>query len=341
MSTEDTFLSRGEEQYQDVPQGGAGRGFIGHAKLVQRWDCGWLDEATQILGKEYSKGRVYFSGAKEDAEAVAKELGSEFVSQVVLISMPVASVTNMSEENKAKFTSGIVQAGVRIVSLKSEKYGAGLNYVTLPSLIDAYARARGWYEKPLFDAAALNGLDKVEDAGYAIASLAEMRRTIWAALGEADPTKTFQNTKSDKLKSAFEAVYLKAWDGWVRLIMANDPSPKAYYTDKTSGEGKRQRVPCIVEFFKGEKDAIEVGKKELGDETTKSPNGKVGDKDYASLYPKLSAEAKTIYTSVNSWIGAFPELGDLATKAATKPAQIKLAQEYCVTLDDLALVKNL
>lgn len=349
------------EVYTDVPTGGGGnRGFIGHAKAVQVWQCGWAKEETVVADKTYPKGPVYFKGTKEEAEDLAKEFGTEYVNRVVLVSMPSNSFTNLSEENKAKFQSGVISTDVRVVSMKSENYGAALNLVYLPSLVDAYARASGWYEKPLFDVQALNNIDKEADVKYVRDTLTEMRKAIWAALGEPNWELTHEKTTSAKLKEALQKTYINAWDGWVRLLQVADPSPKGYYrnepkandTDPSKSEtsdgadgliGRRRKIPCVVEFFSGEKAAVDAGAKELeskGGET----NGAVSQADLEALFPKLSVKAKKSYDAA-TWQATAPvvlaDLQAVGGAGATKPKLVKLAGEYELDVADVELVKAL
>lgn len=336
MSNE-TF-KQGEETYGDVPSGGGIRGFIGYAKSVQRWDCGWITEDQTINGVEYHRGNVYVKGTKEDARNVAEALGKKFSSAAMLITVPIASVTNMDDDNKTKFASGFVQAAARIVGMKS-KHMAGLNLVTLPSVVDAYARLKGWYIDPLFDISVLDGVDKVEDANYVCDTLTEMRKSIWKALGEEDYTKTHDETKSEKLKEALKAVYMSSWEGWVRVYMTFNPESGdkgAFYT-KDDGSTDRRRVPAVTQFFKGEKDAIEAGKAELAQfSQTESPNGKASVADYAVLYDKLSKRARDSYKP-----SIWPEIAsDIVRILRTGKPVMAVAKEYEIDKADVELVKN-
>lgn len=388
MSTEDGIRVQSDEQQLDEPQLGGQFFFssIGHVQYKPAWDCGSAGGDSEIEGVSYVKGqRIYIVAKKGEtneqtkarADTARKEFtNSKYLNRVVLASMPLASITNRTEESKAKskfpFDQGATRVGAINPNLpiddEKQDYAIGFQLITVPSIVDAWARHKGWYKEPLFDLGAVSGIgetknrDATEDALFCLPTLVAMRTAIWNALGEDNWLAGKEDlkkgndilvvaTKSTKLQEAF-GMYSVPWDGWAEMAQVADPSRKAYYQatkEVTDDNGntrfpyKRNRAPAILRFFNGEKDAMEEGKRQIaaregGDEkATKSLNGK----DYASLFPKLSKTARETYSDADIWAGAFPELADAAVKADNKPKQIALAKEYLITADDVVLVKNL
>lgn len=349
-----------KETYDDVPTGGGARGFIGQVKVVHGFRCGWnKEDEKEIDGVKYGKGPVFYTGTDPDAaKALAEEFGSKYANRVLLVTVPIASITNMSEEARGRWTSPAKISDVRISPLTNKDNGVGLNFITLPSMVDAYARMKGWYEKPIFDTFAFSGVAKdniaVEDAGYVIDTLVEFRKQIWAALGEPDYTKTLgkdgNGTKSERLREAL-GTYAHPWSAWVRTADVPDPSPKAFYWGDPKGEeegnadgkvGRRNRVPVIIEFYAGEKAAQDAGAKEL--EGKESPASTVSIESLNALFTKLSALAKKSYDAATwqSIVGVvLGEVEGVGGKDATKLKMQKIAKDYELDVADVELVKGL
>ena len=386
MSTDDGIRIQSDEPQLEEPQLGGQFFFssIGHVQYKPAWDCGAATQDCEVEGVSLVKGqRVYVVSKKGEsgdecktrAEATRKEFtNSKYLNRVVLASMSLASITNRTEESKAKSKFPVDQGAARVAAInpnlpiedEKQDYAIGFQLITVPSIVDAWARHKGWYKDPLFDPSAVSGIgetknrDATEDASFCLPTLVAMRTAIWNALGEdnwlvgkEDLKKgndiLVAGTKSAKLKEAL-GMYGVSWDGWVEMAQLADPVKKAYYPSTkeiTDDNGntrfpyKRNRVPAFIRFFNGEKDAMEEGKRQIAAREGSEVKPIVNGKDYASLYPKLSETARETFTSVDIWNGAFPELGDLAAKADTKPKQIVLAKEYELTIADLLLVKNL
>lgn len=351
-----------KETYDDVPTGGSGaRGFIGQVKVIHGFRCGWnKEEEKEIDGVKYGKGPVFYTGTDPDAaKSLAEEFGSKYANRVLLVTIPIASITNMNEDARGRWTSPAKVSDVRISPLSNKDNGVGLNFITLPSMVDAYARMKGWYEKPLFDTSVFSSVAKdniaVEDASGVIETLVSMRKAIWAALGEPDYTKTLgkdgNGTKSERLREAL-STYAHPWSAWVRTADVPDPSPKAFYWGDPKGDeegngdgkvGRRNRVPVIIEFFAGEKAAQDAGAKEL--EGKDAPVGAtVSVESLNALFTKLSALAKKSYDAATweSIVGAvLGEVEGVGGKDATKPKMIKIAKDYELDVADVELVKAL
>ena len=386
MSTQDGIRIQSDEPQLEEPQLGGQFFFssIGHVQYKPAWDCGSAAQDCEVEGVSLVKGqRVYVVSKKGEngeecktrAETARKEFtNSKYLNRVVLASMPLASITNRTEESKAKSKFPLDQGAARVAAInpnlpiedEKQDYAIGFQLIVVPSIVDAWARHKGWYKDPLFDPGVVSGIgetknrDATEDASFCLPTLVAMRTAIWNALGEdnwlagkEDLKKgndvLVAGTKSAKLKEAL-GMYGVSWDGWVEMAQLADPAKRAYYpgTKEVTDDGgntrmpyKRNRVPAFIRFFNGEKDAMEEGKRQIaareGGDEAKVSNGK----DYASLFPKLSKTAKETYSSSDIWEGAFPELADAAVKADNKPKQIALAKEYLISSEDVVLVRNL
>lgn len=393
MATKDGIVLDDSPQMDEPKLGGLSFVYTDVGQAVYKTtaiDCGNAREECEIDGVKYAdRQRIYVVAKKgegmdeltERAQNIRKQYtNSKFLTRVVLFSMPIASITNRTDESKGNSKFAANQGAVRVSALdpkkdiEKQKNAVPSQLITMPSIVDAWARFQGWYQEPLFDPLVLAGIgdtknrDAKEDTLYCVSTLVEMRKAIWAALGESNWMASSEDlkdsktdevlipaTKSEKLRAAI-VMYRSGWTGWIEMTNLPNPMPDAFYEatkEVTDDDGnsrfpkKRTRVPAVLRFFRGENDAIEEGKRQLaereGGEAVEQPKSTsaTNGKDYASLYPQLSKTAKEVWTDVNTWLQAFPALAQASALATTKPAQIKLASEYCLEPADVELVKNL
>lgn len=343
-----------EEEYRD-PSGGSNFSDIGQAKFVQRYFCGRLQEESEIDGVKYPSGPVYVGpktkGESPDAirnraNAAIKETGKKFPEWVAVLSMPVASLTNRTPEQKGELNFPALQSHCRIVALNAKELeqqenAIGFHLMFLPSLVDAYARDKGWYTEPLFDPQACSNISRTEDAKYVIPTLKGFREAIWKALGENDWKAMYESTEAPKLKEAL-ALARNPWDAYVRTVRVSNPAKHAFYAKKDSDpvEYTRQTVMCVTEFFSGEKAAMDAGAKELEDRGggEQATNGKVTAEQFVALLSKASKKAQ-VYAA--DWPAVAAAIHGELPKNATKPQLIKIAKEYEVEVGDVELIRGL
>ena len=344
MATDKFEMQFGNETYDAIPSGDfINRGYIGLVSCVRRWDSGFAkEEVVTADGKKYpANSRVYLSGDKEAAVEFAKQyMGLEFVSAVLLCSTPLASVTNLSDETKAKFKNPIIQTAARLQGFAKDgrggKHGAGFNFVTAPSIVDAYARVKGWYDKPLFDVNAIGDIHNVADVADLIDKLIETRKVIWSALGAKDwKVNNAEEAGDGKLGEAL-GLFFKSWNIYARMHTVHDPSPSAYYQKKEVKEGEdksdRNRVPAVTEFFSNERTAVAAGQLELAESTTAQADGKL---DVTKIWSKLSDEARFTYGDAS---GLQLSIAEIMAELAKKTPPIKVAKLYGLKVADLELL---
>lgn len=354
---QEDFLVSGGETYDDVPSGEyAPLTNIGHAKTSRGWKV-FVDADTAHEG-EYagfpnplSRGFYYLPGDKEKALAfVKKYLGRDFVSQHMLTAMPVASITNMSEENKKKFTSGRIEADTRVAGLPKDytsperKWGHGLSLVVIPSILDAYARFRGYYTDVLFDPALVGGNTVLADIPAEFyEKLAQQRKNIFAAYGE-DTAKNKEiwrsnsvaDVTSPRLKDALSKLVNASWEAWIRMGTVLDPSPGAYYTkadDNGDMKAHRNRVQVVLQFFKNEREATTVGQAELAAFSGAAPTSSANGSSVGFAWEQLSALAQKNYGDLATFSSIVADI-----KRDTRPPVI-VAKEYMIEVADVNLVK--
>lgn len=345
----DGFQTLGET-YDSVSTGEfRSSGFIGQATGVRRWDCGWnADEREDMEGKKVPVGRVYRAGTKEEAiEWTKANMGLDFCSPVLLVTMPLASITNLDDDTKGKFKNPLVQASARAVGLgkdyKQSKHGPGLNLVTVPSMVDAYARLKGWYTDARFDVGVIGLIDSVADCSELIEKLVEMRKAIWAVLGEENWTVNDpEKVDSPKLKEALKNTLNTGWQMWTRLSVVHDPSHGAIYPKKDGTGTDRNRVPAITEYFPNERAAIAAGEKELAERAVVS---KIPEENGHKVvaYAKLSTMATISYPSEKDWNSVVDLIANELLQLDGKPPKVKeigvkkVIDEYGISVDDLKL----
>ena len=320
------------ETYDDPISSGEfqNRGYIGKVRVVRRWDAGFAKEDFETNdGKKFLKGRIYLDGTKEAAvEFVKQYMNLEFVTPVLVVSTPLASVTNLTDETKDKFKSPVLVSAARLQGLgkgdyKQSKHGAGFNLVTAPSVVDAYARAKKWYTDPLFDVNLIGDIHATRDCDELMDKLAEARKAIWAALGGEDWRVNNPGDASGKLAEAL-GLFAKSLEQWGRMHIVFDPSPAAIYdTKKEEKPLDRNRVPAITQFFASEREAIAVGQAEAG-----------GESKAELPWNELSEKTRSTYGDVNGLAGVLPDI-IAALKTAPKP---KVAADYGLTVGDLNLL---
>lgn len=335
------ILQAGDEVYGDIPTGEfRSTGLIGHATCVRRWDCGWNKMPDfELDGKKYGVGHVYAGGAKEDAQKIAAAMGLEFVTPVMLVTVPIASVTNLPPEGREKFKNPLYQAAARLVGLgkdyRNSKHGAGFNLVTFPSMVDAYAVSQKWYDKNLFDVDAIGNISSQANTAELLDALVAVRQAIWGKLGE---TKNYLvnnpgETSAEKLKQALTTLATRPWTSWARVHIARDPSPGAIYTKKDgTGGTERNRVPVVTEFFEDERAAVAAGMREI---EQRESAGEGNAADVNGTWDKLSPDARTVYGDEATWKATFPSI--VADANGGKPRPI-VAKTYGLSLSDLNAV---
>lgn len=369
MTNQPSFLTRPEgETYDELPSG-EGIGLlsnIGHVKTVRRWRV-WVSADTAHSG-EYpelpnpvpaSPPPLFLAGDFKKADTWTKTYQGErtFAKGVYLSTMPIDSVTNMPDEVRAKFTSPFIQIDVPTDRLgtnyadaeaRGGKYGQGFHLVTIPSLFDAYARMAGWWEKPLFDPSLCRrfeervvGEDGAEEylpladiPAEVFHALAEQRKTVWAALGESE--KNWRETATDKVQSAklkelIDNLIIHQWNGYVRMARVYNPAPSSFYVGGEDGKTpKRNFCQAFLEFFPGEREAIEAGVKELNERAGTASNGA----SVPSLFGQLSIVAQETYGDEATLNSVIPDI-----KGDNRPAPV-VAKEYGVTKEDVVLVRG-
>lgn len=365
MAEEKKFGTVEGESYGDIPQTMGPMKFIGLAKGCQRYYVGFTANEIEVDGSKYA-GHI-FVGPREKGEepkateAHAKDVlaalggNKKFVDNVLLITMPVASITNRSAEDKAdpnKFRNQFIQSSVKTMgfdektNLKHEKSQvAGLHLVTLPSLMDAWARWNGVYTKPIFDPQALAGIGGTADATFTFDTLTLWRKEIWAALGEPDWMKTYNSSKAENLRKALWEIYMNPWQMWAEYMSVNDPSPKAFYPGKSKDDpdkmvDKRHWIPVITRFFDNEHQAVEAGKADLNE----SDNGGAkapGQAEYMTVFPKLSKGALELYSATDWPATAASIRDDVLAAKGLKPKLNKIKSDYGISQEDLDLVVGL
>jgi|SRR3990167_521014 len=332
MSDSDTQNDYGftGEDHGPLPTGEfVQRGMIGKVNANHRWFGGIIKEPFQTSeGKEIPKGPLYFPGDKESADKFVKQyLGDKyFVKPCFVMAVPLASVTNMTDDAKGKW--GLVQSSHALVQGIGKNYkaaksnAAGFNLVTLPAVVDAWARYKKWYEEPLFDPSAIGDIHNELDTSDLLDRLQAMRVMIWSKLGTQDwIINSKEAGASDKLADALQFGQ-KSWDRWAELLVVQNPAPGAIYETVKVGLGghDRNRVPVILRFFAGEREAIAAGNKASETSTIK--------------WDDLSDKAKETYGDVETLRMSIPEITD-ALKTKAKP---KVAAEFGLTMGDLNIV---
>jgi len=358
--TTDNFMTFGEKYEDGIPSGDFGPlTNIGHASTYRAYKV-WVAEDYTDEGEfnndtpqARGRGFHYFVTDKETVDAYAKKyLGDKtFPTRSLVTQMAVASIINMANENRTKFPSGLIAADCRFSGIPKDwaspetksKNFAGLGLVAEPSMVDAYARAKGWYVKPLFDPTLAASTTTVADAGAIIAQLVEQRKTLWAALGEkADNWRTSDVKKtSAKLGEAIDKMLNHSWRAWARMATVLDPSPGAYYTS-TDENGdvvaKRQRCQIVLELFPSEKVAQDVGLKELAEYT--SGGGDTNPSASATapaLFDLLSDGAKAMYGDTDTFSTVVEDIRELLSGRLPEVAKLnKAASDYGLTVADVA-----
>src|SRR3990167_1724106 len=257
----DDFLIGGEENYGNVPSGEfIPRGNIGLAQTFRAWGLTLGKSASFDDEGEYTNGKsrkVSFSttgvrlwlrgGPKEKANEYVKHyLGdTRFVTPTYVTTMATASVTNMTDETRAKF-SPTISGECEVVGLPKDyqnaKNAAGLSLVAIPSVVNAYALGRGWYKDSLFDLSLVSDREVHSDTKEQIEKLVEQRRVLWSALGEK--AENWRVNAPDKLESkklveAIARLVNADWGPvWLRMQTVFHPSPGSSYTQEKDELGR-------------------------------------------------------------------------------------------------------
>ena len=359
----DDFLIGGEENYGNVPSGEfIPRGNIGLAQTFRAWGLTLGKSASFDDEGEYTNGkprRVSFSttgirlwlrgGTKEKANEYVKHyLGdTRFVTPTYVTTMATASVTNMTDETRAKFSTTI-SGECEVVGLPKDyqnaKNAAGLSLVAIPSVVNAYALGRGWYQDSLFDLSLVSDREVHSDTKEQIEKLVEQRKVLWAALGEK--AENWRVNAPDKLESkklveAIARLVNADWGPvWLRMQTVFNPSPGSYYTQEKDVDGKtvtvskRNYVQTIIEFFKNEREAQEIGMKELAAQSDSgtTENGS----DTPDLFDALSDGAKKQYGNSSTFASL---IGDIRQSIASGKAKKLVMSEWQLTEEDFELLK--
>jgi len=110
---------------------------------------------------------------------------------------------------------------------------------------------------------------------YQYSLLYQRKAALWELLGEPDPTKdTYQlekksDTKSDNLGQYIDVAQV-TWPKamWAKVALVNDPREDAVF-----GEGNRNQIPCILEFYASEAAARAAWEAERPEGTEESGQG--------------------------------------------------------------------
>ena len=360
----DDFLTAGGETYGDVPSGEfIPRGNIGLAHTFRAWGLTLGKSASFDDEGEYTNGKprkVSFSttgirlwlrgGTKEKANEYVKHyLGdTRFVTPTYITTMATASVTNMTDETRAKF-SPTISGECEVVGLPKDyqnaKHAAGLSLVAIPSVVNAYALGRGWYTDNLFDLSLVSGQEVHSDTKEQIEKLVEQRKALWGALGEKAENwrvNVPNKLESKKLAEAIARLVNEDWGpSWLRMQTVHNPSPGSYYTQEKDVDGKittvakRNYVQTIIEFFKNEREAQEVGAKELAAQDKDSGTTENGS-GAPDLFDALSDGAKKQYGNSATFASL---IGDIRQSIASGKAKKLVMSEWQLTEADFELLK--
>jgi hypothetical protein len=233
-----------------------------------------------------NNGYRYYYASKTDADVTAKALSSDIiVNQTFCMRMPLSSIMNITDENKAKFKSDPVVWDMDVTTLRSKQGRHKFQMLFLPMIVSAYASAQGIKHTPFVVPEELSNPDAIlsEDIekkligtpdDYTIGSLWQQRKTIWSELGEPDATKynpislnpdgtpnEANATKNDTTSPALsDLLGIVAWE-WSSAIYATVLSVTDPKTPKAGKE--RFGVPLVIKIFTSEAEAKAAADVEL------------------------------------------------------------------------------
>jgi hypothetical protein len=188
------------------------------------------------------------------------------------------SVLNFaSDKAREAFRGKITYDGCRVVTLRSRKYRHELHLIALPAMVQAYARMNGW-DVPEFEwirvlcsqdtmftdefQSSMIGDPNNPDA-FDESELWKYRAELWKALGEENAHAyqpighgTNYDVTSERLNEAIQPLHCQ-WDDpvYLRLVTVPDPRVDATYEQRSSGDIKRLRIPCVMDIYNNKKEA--------------------------------------------------------------------------------------
>lgn len=287
-----------------------------------------MDEKFPGTRRKMGAGFRYYMTDSKLATAALERAGSQITNpnQVWAFQAENTSLLNVPEKDREKFQSP-VSYDVDILTLRSKKRH-GFQLMALPSAVASMAAILG-YDTPGFSMAELISPEALftdefqismignADTDYKESMLWARRASLWASLGEADPTKYTVgaggkfDTEAAKLQECLSIV-TSTWSApaWLRLLSVPDPRVDATYTP-ASGESKRLSIPCITAIYANQQMAQAAAKVEL-DERQSRADAKANGATSASGGPALPA----------AWVGMRAEfMTELATYKG-KPATV-------------------
>jgi hypothetical protein len=259
-----------------------------------------------------NNGFRYYYASKTDADVVAKALSSDIiVNQTFCLRMPLSSIMNITDENKAKFKSDPVVWDMDVTTLRSKQGRHKFQFLFLPQIISAYAQVQGIKHTPFVIPEELSNPDAIlsEDIekkligtpdDYTTGSLWQQRKTIWGELGEQDATKynpislnpdgtpnEANATKNDTTSSVLsDLLGIVAWE-WSSAIYATVLSVTDPKTPKAGKE--RYGVPLVVKIFASEAEAKAAADAELAAKEGTAPVAPTAPKAVAPVAVQAAA----------------------------------------------------
>lgn len=307
------------------------------AKLVEPLgESGW----TNVWFKDYKQ-------AQEAAKADGQKYGPQRVWRVTGM---VSDALNIDPDHFQNSPSIIYS--VNLMGPDSAKRHA-YHLMALPSSVWAAAQLAGidksdLPENPLsellgkeviFDESLELGMIGIPSAkkgeeGYWLDSkLGKFRKDLWGALGESDPLKWSNNPASgEKVVTKAEGL---AWclqfagndwtkPTWARMVSIPDPLLGSTYTNKTSGDVKRNRVGVIWELFSNQAEAKRAADEQAKDKVETEVSG-VGQPQLPSGWEGMADDFIASFTSACK---PGRQMRDIASDLSMPPALVPLWKKY-------------
>jgi hypothetical protein len=213
------------------------------------------------------------------AKDAAKELKREYgTTSLWVFEAESTSILNFaSDKAREAFQGTITYDGCTVVTLRSRKRRHQLHMLALPALVRAYAEANGW-DVPEFELiktlcsqdtmftddfqARMIGDPNNPDA-FDDSELWKYRAELWKALGEENAHAyqpighgTNYDVTSERLNEAIQPLHCQ-WDDpvYLRLVTVPDPRVDATYEQRSSGDIKRLRIPCVMDIYNNKEEA--------------------------------------------------------------------------------------
>jgi hypothetical protein len=265
-----------------LPESGGTQGMAGEwsCQIVYRFwhDMDIADEDMAsangaYIGKNgFQTGAFHYFKTYDSANAVGKLLNKQYGPNTVWRwEIQTANIVNIDDELRAKFGE-TMSYEVSVSSLMSKKNRHELHMIALPSAIQALALMAGMMKEPVFDYESLRVDPAIVDeayqeeiigsATYENSKLWEMRKLIWAALGESDPKKytVAQGGKFDTLSTTLAQclnIIYRPTKIWARLTNVPDPRVDALSNrEDDAGNRKRLTIPVTAQMWKTKEECL-------------------------------------------------------------------------------------